>query len=205
MIIFSDTSSVVASSYEIDNTHSKIQFKVKQLVLTVKGEFTRFKGSIEFDPTDRAHSSARAVIDVASIDTKIVRRDEHLRSPDFFDVERFPEIAFKSRRVEGNQVVGDLSMHGVTREVTLTFVFDGITRALGNDRVRFRASTELNRKDFGINYSKTWDKGVWIGDKVKVDIYSAGSKTVNRGVILNTALESQFMAVLGIKIDARKD
>jgi polyisoprenoid-binding protein YceI len=160
------------ATYEIDNAHSSVSLKIKHLVSKVRGEFTRFEGTIEFDPEHRERSSALVRIDAASIDTHHAKRDEHLRSADFFDVARFPDITFRTKTVDGNQVIADLTLHGVTREVRLHYSFHGIARdPRGRERAGFSAVTFIDRKDFGITYNKVLDQGgMLIGDRVDIEI-----------------------------------
>jgi polyisoprenoid-binding protein YceI len=158
-------------TYDIDEVHSSISFKIRHLVSIVRGGFTRFRGTIDLYPDDSS-SEATAVIDAASINTNHAQRDAHLKSADFFDVEKFPEITFKSKRVMAGKVVGDLTMHGVTKEITLNYVFHGaVIDGEGRKRVGFSATTVLNRKDFGIIYNQLVAEGVGIlGDEVPVEI-----------------------------------
>ncbi len=162
-----------AATYLIDSSHSNIEFKAKYLMLSsVRGRFHRFEGVIEFDPENISHSQVQAAIDAGSIDTRIIQRDRHLKSPDFFDVERFSKIVFVSKSVHGHKVTGELSMHGVTKPVILDFIFHGFSKdSQGKQQAIFSSETELNRKDFGIVYGKVTDRGgVVIGDRVKVMI-----------------------------------
>lgn len=163
---------VSAATYEIDPAHSNVSFRIRHMISTVKGEFNEFGGTIEFDQENQARSSVTAVIKAASIDTNHDERDQHLRGADFFDAEKFPEITFRSKRIEGNKVFGDLTMHGVTQEATLEVIFHGIAEdPWGRQRAGFTARTILDRKDFGIAYNKMLDKGGFlIGDVVGVDI-----------------------------------
>jgi len=161
-----------AGTYEIDPAHSSVGFKIGHLVSTVRGEFNRFQGTIEFDQQKIENSSVTAVIDASSIDTHIEDRDNHLRSADFFDVQKFPEITFTSKRIEGDKVIGELTMHGVTKEVALSYTFHGTLKdPWGKERAGFSGETAIDRKDFGITYNKVLDQGgLLIGNEVKVEI-----------------------------------
>jgi polyisoprenoid-binding protein YceI len=166
------------STWTIDPKHSTAQFTVRHLAISnVSGNFTNVTGTIDLNEKDITQSQVRAVIDVSSVDTRVPDRDKDLRSPNFFDVERYPTIEFKSKRILNTggklQVIGDLTMHGTTREVTLDV--DGPTPELndpwGNVRRGFSASTTLNRKDFGLIYNHALKTGeAVVGDSVKIQI-----------------------------------
>jgi len=166
-----------ADTYTIDRAHSSIQFIVKHLVVTkVKGEFNEFAGTILYDDKDIVKSSVEVTIKAASIDTKDAKRDDHLRGPDFFETAKFPEITFKSKRIEktgdGFAAVGDLTMHGVTKEIRIPFTIAGvITDPWGNVRLGLSAETELNRQDYGVSWSKKLDNGGLVaGDDVQIEL-----------------------------------
>jgi polyisoprenoid-binding protein YceI len=166
------------SIWTIDPKHSTAQFTVRHLAISnVSGNFTNVTGTIDLNEKDITQSQVSAVIDVSSVDTRVSDRDKDLRSPNFFDVEKYPTIEFKSKRIVNNggklQVIGDLTMHGTTREVTLDV--DGPTPELndpwGNVRRGFSASTTLNRKDFGLTYNHALKTGeAVVGDNVKIQI-----------------------------------
>ncbi len=165
---------VQAGTWEIDPSHSSVEFSVRHMMFSkVRGRFGSFRGTIVIgeDPRD---SSVEAAVDVASVDTGDENRDAHLRSADFFDVERFPEMTFVSRAVrqEGERyvVAGDLTLHGVTRPVELDLELNGIgTDPYGRTRAGFTATTELSRKDFGLEWNVALETGgVLVGDKVQV-------------------------------------
>jgi polyisoprenoid-binding protein YceI len=166
------------STWTIDPKHSTAQFTVRHLAISnVSGNFTNVTGTIDLNEKDVTRSQVSAVIDVSSVDTRVPDRDKDLRSPNFFDVEKYPTIEFKSKRIVNSggklQVIGDLTMHGTTREVTLDV--DGPTPELndpwGNVRRGFSASTTLNRKDFGLTYNHALKTGeAVIGDNVKIQI-----------------------------------
>ncbi len=170
------TTQLQAGTWEIDPSHSSVEFSVRHLMVAkVKGRFTSFRGTLEIadDPLD---SRVETTVDLASVDTHDEKRDAHLRSPDFFDVEQYPEMTFGSRRVRadgGHYVVeGDLSLHGVTRPVTLDLELEGVgTDPWGNERAGFSASTVINRKDFGLDWNVALETGgVLVGEKVNVTL-----------------------------------
>jgi polyisoprenoid-binding protein YceI len=166
------------SIWTIDPKHSTAQFTVRHLAISnVSGNFTNVTGTIDLNEKDITQSQVSAVIDVSSVDTRVSDRDKDLRSPNFFDVEKYPTIEFKSKRIVNSggklQVIGDLTMHGTTRDVTLDV--DGPTPELndpwGNVRRGFSASTTLNRKDFGLTYNHALKTGeAVVGDNVKIQI-----------------------------------
>jgi len=166
------------ATWNIDPQHSTAQFTVRHLAISnVSGNFTKVSGTVELNDKDITQSRVTAVIDVSSVDTRVADRDKDLRSSNFFDVEKYPTIEFKSKKIVNNggklQLVGDLTMHGTTREVTLDV--DGPTPELndpwGNVRRGFSASTTVNRKDFGLTYNHALKTGeAVVGDNVKIQI-----------------------------------
>ena len=168
-----------AATWEFDPEHTGVQFKVRHLMVSsVRGEFEKVSGKIVYDESDVTKSSADITIDTGSINTRVAKRDEHLRSPDFLDVAKHPAITFKSRRIEkaGNgtlKMTGDLTVRGVTKEVVLTV--EGPTPAIkdpgGNLRVGGQATTKILRKDFGLVWNKALETGgVVVGDEVEITI-----------------------------------
>jgi len=164
-------------TWNVDKVHSEVGFQIRHFVADIRGHFTDFAGVIRLDAAKPETSSVELSVKVASVDTWEPQRDAHLRAPDFFDAERFPEIRFVSKKVVRKSdaafdVVGDLTMRGVTREVTLPVTFKGITRdSWERERAGFEASLTLNRKDFGINWNKVLDQGGYImGDDVTLSI-----------------------------------
>jgi len=149
-----------AGTWQIDPNHSSAQFSVKHLgVSTVRGAFTKVSGSAKYDPADPAKSSVDVTIDASSVDTRVQMRDNDLRSPNFLDVQKYPTILFKSKQAKSMgsgkmQIVGDLTIHGVTKEVLLDV--DGPSAQIkdpwGNQRIGASATTKINRQDFGITY-----------------------------------------------------
>jgi polyisoprenoid-binding protein YceI len=166
------------ATWNIDPAHSTAQFTVRHLgISNVTGSFTKVGGTVELDDKDIAKSQISASIDVNSVDTRVEMRDKDLKSPNFFDVEKYPTIEFKSKRITNGggklQLIGDLTIHGTTREVTLDV--DGPTPALtdpwGNWRRGISATTSINRKDFNLTYNKLLGTGeAMVGDTVKIQI-----------------------------------
>jgi polyisoprenoid-binding protein YceI len=143
----------------------------------VRGHFTKWNAQLAFDPANPAKSSVEVSIDASSIDTREAQRDAHLRSPDFLDVERFPNLTYKSRRVEpaGDKkykVAGDLTIHGVSREVALDVEELGRGKdPWGNDRIAFVAKTSLNRADFGLKWNQALEAGgLLVGEHIDIEI-----------------------------------
>ena len=165
------------STWNIDPAHTESGFSVKHLVIsTVKGWFGKTTGKVVLDDRDLTRSSVEATIDVTSVDTRIQKRDDDLRSPNFFDVARYPTITFKSTRVEkagdGLKVTGELTIKGVTRPVTLdvSAPTPEIKDPWGNLRRGFSARARINRRDFGLTYSAAVEAGPVVGDEVNVEI-----------------------------------
>lgn len=164
--------------YQIDSAHSAAHFSVRHMmVANVRGEFTKLSGTLAYDASNPANSSLEARVEVASIDTREAQRDTHLKSPDFFDVEKYPELIFRSKQVtrhgDGWQLKGDLTIHGVTREVT--FAVDGPTPEVkdpwGGYRIGATAETKINRKDFGLMWNVALEAGgMLVGEEVKISI-----------------------------------
>jgi len=166
-----------ATTYSIDQAHSDVSFKVRHLVSKVSGQFIEFDGAITADFNNLDSSSVVFTIESASIDTKNEDRDKHLRSADFFDVEKFPEITFVSSKItkSGDQkyaVTGTLTMHGVAKTVTLPVTFLGeVVDPWGNTKAGFEIETSIDRKDYGIVWNKALDAGGMIlGDEIEIEI-----------------------------------
>ncbi len=154
-----------AETYTVDKSHSDVSFQIRHFASKVRGSFTDAEGTIQADPAKPEVSSVVFTIKTASIDTNNPDRDKHLRSADFFDVEKFPEITFKSSKItpagkDKYSVTGTMTMHGVSKEVTLPVTFLGFAKDPGgNQRASFETTIKLNRKDFGINWNKALDAG----------------------------------------------
>jgi len=173
------------SAWEIDPAHSSVQFSVRHMMVSnVRGEFRKVSGTVRGDETDPTKAQIEATIDTTSIDTRNEKRDSHLKSADFLDTEKFPTMTFKSKKIEkaGDhryRVTGDLTLHGVTREVTLDVEGPSapVKDPMGNVRVGATATAKLNRQDFGITWSKALDGGgVMVGDEINVTIDVEGTK-----------------------------
>jgi polyisoprenoid-binding protein YceI len=166
------------TTWSFDPSHSNIGFSVRHLMISkVRGQFNQWKGTFEYDESDPTRSKLEVHIDAASIDTREEKRDAHLRSPDFFDVEKYPELVFVSTSVErdgGDDFVvnGDLTIHGVTRPVQLKVEGLGRTRdPWGGERTGFSAATTISRKDFGLHWNVALEAGgVVVGDKIEIGI-----------------------------------
>ncbi|HUB08641.1 MAG TPA: YceI family protein [Myxococcales bacterium] len=169
---------MAAETWEFDVVHSSINFWVRHLMVSkVRGRFTRWTGKLSLDEQNPAGSSVEAQIEADSIDTREEQRDAHLRSPDFLDVAKFPQLTFRSRSVQkagdGRYTVqGELTLHGVTKPVTLAVEHGGRARdPWGGERTGFSAHTSLDRKDFGLGWNKAIEAGgVMVGEKVEIDI-----------------------------------
>ena len=172
------TPSTGVTTWTIDPAHSNVEFAVKHLMIsTVKGRFADVKGTIQYNESNPAASKVEIDIGTGSVDTRAEQRDAHLRSPDFFDVEQFPAMTFKSKRIQGDinaefKLIGDLMIKGTTREVALDAEFQGRTRdPWGSERMGFEAKGKINRKDFGLNWNQALDAGGWVlGDDIKLSI-----------------------------------
>ncbi len=151
--------------YAVDVAHAHIGFTVKHLVIsTTHGRFRDFAGTVNFDAKDIAKSSVNVTIKAASIDTDIPPRDKHLKGPDFFDVEKYPEITFKSTSVKksgkGLVVNGDFTMHGVTKPISIPFTISGpIAGPGGKARMGISGKVQINRQDYGVSWNKKLDNG----------------------------------------------
>ncbi len=179
-----DSNVIAGEQLKIDPTKSKITFKVKHLLGSAKGKFTKFSGTLDIDRQHPEESSVIATIQVASIDTGIVKRDEHLRSEEFFNVQKFPEMTFKSRQVKktganAGQITGDLTMHGVTRPVTLQVSLTSSPESISKDRsLRWRITAgPIKRSEFGLVWSKTVESVSMIGDEVNIEMEIETAKT----------------------------
>ncbi|MGZ3407117.1 MAG: YceI family protein [Polyangia bacterium] len=166
------------TTWSFDPSHSNIGFSVRHLMISkVRGQFNQWTGTFEYDESDPTRSKLEVHIDAASIDTREEKRDAHLRSPDFFDVEKYPELVFVSTSVErdgGDDFVvhGDLTIHGVTQPVQLKVEGLGRTRdPWGGERAGFSAATTISRKDFGLHWNVALEAGgVVVGDKIEIGI-----------------------------------
>ena len=178
-LLFSAVSAFAATdTYVVDKSHSEATFKVRHLVSRVSGRFDDFAGKVTIDPAKPTASAVEFTIKTASIDTGSPDRDKHLKTPDFFDAEKYPEITFKStkivpaRKKNMYSVTGDFSMRGVTKRITLPVEFLGYGKdPWGNQRAGFTLITKVNRKDYGVNWNKALDNGgVLVGDDVEIEV-----------------------------------
>lgn len=177
------TATTRTTTWEIDSAHSSAEFAIKHMMIsTVRGRFNHVSGTIEFDPENPAASKVNAQIDASSVATGQEPRDEHLRSADFFEVERWPHLSFESSKVnvkdsEHSKITGNLTIRDVTEEVTLDVEYLGqIVDSFGKQRVGFEVSGEVNRKNFGLNWNQMIEAGgVMVGDKVKFTLNIAAN------------------------------
>lgn len=166
------------TSWNIDAAHTGINFSVRHMVVSkVRGRFAKYSGTLQVDEDDLSRSVVEVIIDAASLETGVPDRDAHLLSTDFFDVEKFPELRYRSKRIERlddarYRVIGDLTIRDVTREVPLDVEYGGRAKdPWGNERVGFVAKASLDRKDFGLKWNQLLEAGgVLVGDRVDIDI-----------------------------------
>jgi polyisoprenoid-binding protein YceI len=168
----------MTTSWNIDTSHSGVHFAVRHMVIAkVRGAFTRWQGTVKFDPAALDDAKVSVSIDAASIDTREEKRDAHLRSADFFDVENHPTLTFESTKVERvsdeqYRVIGDLTIRGVTKQVVLETEALGTGKdPWGNQRIAFQATTSVNRRDFGLTWNQALEAGgVLVGDKIEISL-----------------------------------
>jgi len=178
-------SALAADNFIVDRNHSEATFQVRHLVSRVSGRFDDFAGAISVDQANPAASSVEFNIKAASINTGVEGRDKDLRSPNFFEVEKFPEITFKSTSIKPSSrkdvydVTGTFTMHGVTKTITLPVEFLGFIKdPRGNQRAGFAAHTTLNRKDYGITWNRALDNGgTLLSDDVDITINIEAAKS----------------------------
>jgi len=170
-----------AATYTIDADHSSVTFKIRHLFSKTNGQFKQFEGTVDYEPGKPETWKTQAVIQAASIDTNVEQRDKHLRSADFFDVEKFPTLTFTSTKVtdvtpEGAKLRGDLTMHGVTQPVVMDLAIHGVGKdPWGNTRAGFTATTKVDRKDFGLTWNKAVETGgLLVGDEVEITLEIEG-------------------------------
>ena len=166
------------ATWQLDPTHSSVEFAVKHLMIaTVKGAFSGLQGTLETDESNPTHPSLSVTIDTNTISTHNEQRDNHLRSPDFFDAATYPTITFVATAIRGEilgefELTGDLTMHGVTKPVTLDVSFEGRAKdPWGNARLGYTAKGKLRRSDFGLNWNQALETGgVLVGDEIKISV-----------------------------------
>jgi polyisoprenoid-binding protein YceI len=181
----------MTNTWNIDATHSTVGFSIRHMVFSkVRGRFSKHTGAIQIDDRDLSKSWVEVAIDAASIDTGTAQRDTHLRSADFFDVERFPMLRFRSTRVEDIgegrlRVIGDLTIRDVTREIALDVESAG--RGIdpwGNERIGFVAKAAINRKDFGLTWNQLLEAGgVLVGERVDIELDVQAVNTAARDAV----------------------
>lgn len=172
-----ETATQTTTRYLLDASHSTVEFVVRHLMISkVRGRFAAFQGSLELAPGSDLPQAVDVSIDVASIDTREAQRDAHLKSADFFDAEKYPAITFKGTGVEGTpeqfRLRGELTMHGVTKEVVLTGSFEGrASDPWGGQRAGYAAHVTINRKDFGLSWNQALETGgVMVSDEVRIEL-----------------------------------
>ncbi|MBU0721116.1 YceI family protein [bacterium] len=171
------SSILLAGNYKVDVSHSSVAFKVKHLMISnVKGEFSDFSGTFEYDEKSNTLQSLKGVVKVDSIDTGIEKRDEHLKSAEIFNEEKYPEIVFTLSKVKGNKAYGEFTMHGVTKKVIFDYESGGtIQDPWGNQRAGVALSGKIDRKDYGITWNKILETGgVTVGESVKIEVELEG-------------------------------
>jgi polyisoprenoid-binding protein YceI len=168
---------IETTTYSIDKAHSEVSFQVRHLLTKVRGRFSAFEGTIEYDEQQPEDSSVNVAVQAASIDTNERDRDAHLRSADFFEVEKYPTLTFRSRAINrtgtlGFDLTGDLTIRGVTRPVTFDVNFLGKAKdPWGNERIAFEAETTIDRKDYGLHWNAALETGGFlVGDEVKISL-----------------------------------
>jgi polyisoprenoid-binding protein YceI len=167
-----------ADTWQIDPMHTSVEFTVRHMMISnVKGTFQKTTGTITTNGSDPASATIDATIDASSVDTRVERRDTHLKSPDFLDVAKYPTITFKSTKVEADgpgkfKVTGDLTLHGVTKPVVLDVESSGApVKVMGGLHAGASATTKINRSDFGLTWNKALETGgVVVGDEVAISI-----------------------------------
>lgn len=177
-VLIISSAQVFAATYKLDLSHSRIGFKVSHLMIaTVNGQFDKFSGAFDFDEKTSQLSNINVQIEASSINTNENDRDKHLRSADFLNVEKHSQLTFKSKNTEYSngkpvKVEGDLTIAGITKPVTLEVVYKGsMIDPWGNERLVFEASTKIDRKNWGLTWNKTLDKGgVAVGDEITITI-----------------------------------
>jgi polyisoprenoid-binding protein YceI len=175
LTVLSGAAAAETARWDVDPDHSIVEFRVAHMVVSkTAGRFMDYSGFVEMDPEAKTFKTIEATINTASVNTNQEKRDAHLRNADFFDVEKHPTMTYKlksyKKQGDGYQAVGDLTLRGVTKEITLVGNFNGVTKdPWGNWRAGFNAEGKLNRKDFGMVWNKTLDSGgLVVGDDVHI-------------------------------------
>lgn len=171
--------------FDIDSMHSKVGFEISHLVISsVEGTFKVFSGTIEIDPTF-SKSQVNAEVEIGSVDTGVTKRDDHLKSADFFDQKKFPKMIFKSTSIEGTpdsfKLKGDLTLHGEKKPVVFEGKFLGaVTDGYGNRKTAFKVSGKIKRQDFGLKWSSMVEAGPVVGDEVTITLNVEAAKQVEK-------------------------
>ncbi len=173
------------TTWKLDPAHTTVEFSAKHLMITtVKGRITDVEGTIVIDEKNPQKSSVEATLKATSLDTRTDQRDQHLRSADFLDVEKFPEIKFRSTRIQGDKakfkLTGDLTIRDVTKPVTLDVEFEGTTKdPWGGERVGFSANGKIDRREFGLTWNQALETGgVVVGNDIKISLEAQAVKVV---------------------------
>ncbi len=167
------STALFAGTYNVDRSHSDVGFKIKHMMISnVKGNFNTFTGVIQYDEKTKTLKALNGKIEVSSINTDNEKRDTHLKSADFFDAAKFPEITFVLTKVEEDSVLGDLTIHGITKNVKLELENNGVaTDPWGNQRIGLSLEGKINRKDFGLTWNKSLETGgLLVGETVNLEI-----------------------------------
>ncbi|MGH7197191.1 MAG: YceI family protein [Candidatus Omnitrophota bacterium] len=172
---------VFAATYAVDLDHTSVSFKIRHILSYVQGHFRQFEGSVDYEAGKPETWSAQGTIQAASIDTNVEPRDKHLRSADFFDVEKYPTLSFKTTKVleasdAAAKLEGLLTLHGVEKPIVLDVEIYGVAKdPWGNTRASFTVTTSLNRKDYGLAWNKTLETGqLLVGEEVKITLEVEG-------------------------------
>jgi polyisoprenoid-binding protein YceI len=170
-----DTVTAAPVAWTVDPAHSEVSFRVRHLTGRVRGNFRDYTASLSADPAQLTSGTVTVDVKTASVNTENEKRDGHLRSPDFFDVEQFPSMTFRSTRVEANgkevAITGDLTIKGVTKPVVLKGTYNGkVVDPWGKERLGFEVSGTIDRRDFGLTWNKLVEGSSLVGDEVTIDI-----------------------------------
>ncbi|HSE64784.1 MAG TPA: YceI family protein [Thermoanaerobaculia bacterium] len=182
LFALSAASHAATETYLFDKSHSKVGFQIRHWLTKVEGRFTEYDGKILIDREKPANSSVEMTIQASSIDTGQERRDNHLRSADFFEVEKYPTITFRSSKVVPKEkdlyeVTGDLTMHGVTKTIVAPVRHTGFLNLGKQEKAGFEITFPINRKDYGIVWNRTADQGgVMLGDEVEISVLVEANK-----------------------------
>ncbi|UPT78597.1 YceI family protein [Sulfurovum sp. XGS-02] len=170
-----------AGTYNVDLDHSNVAFKVRHMMISnVTGQFNKFSGTFEYDDHSKTLRALNGEVDVSSIDTDNVKRDDHLKSVDFFDVAKYPSMQLTLEKIEGDTATMKLTMHGVTKEVKMVLETSGVVikDPWGNSRTGLSLSGKINRKDFGLNWNQLIETGgVAVGETIKISLEIEGILT----------------------------